>query len=48
LLLIPIIGQIIWLNQIIKGLNFMAELHFQQSRPAGSSLASLGSRANFQ
>lgn len=48
LLLIPVIGQIIWLNQIIKGLNFMAELHFQQSRPAGSSLASLGSRANFQ
>jgi len=48
MLLIPVIGQIIWLNQIIKGLNFMAELHFQQSRPAGSSLASLGSRANFQ
>ena len=48
MLLIPIIGQIIWLSQITKGLNFMAALHFQQARPAGSALAGLGSRANFQ
>ena len=48
MLLIPVIGQIIWLSQIIKGLNYMAELHFQQSRPTGSALSGLGSRANFQ
>lgn len=48
MLLIPIIGQIIWLNQITKGLNFMAALHYQQSRPAGSALAGLGSHSNFQ
>ncbi|MGJ8655644.1 MAG: DUF4339 domain-containing protein [Akkermansiaceae bacterium] len=48
LLLIPIIGQIIWLSQITKGLNFMAALHFQQARPAGSALAGLGSRAHFK
>ena len=48
LLIIPIIGQIIWLSQITKGINFMAALHFQQSRPAGSALSGLGSRANFQ
>jgi hypothetical protein len=48
MLLIPIIGQMIWLSQITKGLNFMAGLHFQQSRPAGSALSGLGSSANFQ
>ena len=48
LLLIPVIGQIIWLSQITKGLNFMAALHFQQSRPAGSALSGLGSSANFK
>ncbi|MFT5905560.1 MAG: hypothetical protein ACI9E1_001158 [Cryomorphaceae bacterium] len=48
MLLIPVIGQIIWLSQITKGLNFMAALHFQQSRPAGSALAGLGSNSNFQ
>ncbi len=48
LLLIPVIGQVIWLSQITKGLNFMAALHFQQSRPAGSALAGLGSNSNFQ
>jgi hypothetical protein len=48
MLLIPIIGQIIWLSQITRGLNFMAGLHLQQSRPTGSALAALGSRAHFK
>ena len=48
LLLIPVIGQIIWLSQITRGINFMAALHFQQSRPAGSALAGLSSSANFK
>ncbi len=48
LLLIPVIGQIIWMIQITKALNFMLGLHFQQTRPVGGALAGLTSRANFK